>query len=158
MHDGAVQYMTDDKRFSQVSFKSYDLALDQLAGSVSNDDPLASTTSFDLVRDALFSGNWPEAVLKTLWKRSAEGLRVLAMCLFVAALAAFPNGRRRGFELPIEIAALGAAFVERAITSYMPGPGLMVASGSVVVAALGAIVLARKLRLFVPVGIRRASA
>ena len=158
MHDGAVQYMTDDKRFSQVSFHSYDLALDQLAGSVSNGDPLASTPSFDLVRDGLFTGHWPDDVIKALWKRSAEGLRVLAMCLFVAALAAFPNGKRQGFELPIEIAVLGAAFIERAITSYMPGPGLMVASGSVVVAGLGALLLARRLRLFVPVGIRRATA
>ena len=158
MHDGAVQYLTEDKRFSQISFQSYDLALDQLAGTVSNDDPLASTTSFELVRDALFSGHWSEDVVKTLWKRSAEGLRVLAMCLFVAALAAFPTGNRRGFVVPIEMAVLGAAFIERAITAYLPGPGLMVASGSVFVALLGAAILARKLRLFVPVGIRRAVA
>jgi lipopolysaccharide export system permease protein len=158
MHDGAVQYMTVDKRFSQVSFESYDLALDTLAGSIGNDDPLASTTSFELLRDGLFSGQWSNDVVKTLWKRSSEGLRVLAICLFVAALAAFPSGNRRGFELPIEIAVLGAAFLDRAITSYMPGPGLLVASGAVVVAVLGAILLARRLRLFVPVGIRRATA
>ena len=158
MHDGAVQYITDDKRFSQISFQSYDLALDALAGSVSSFDPLASTPSFDLVRDGVFSGQWSDDVIKTLWKRSAEGLRVLAMCLFVAALSAFPTGRRRGFELPIEIAVLGAAFIERAITSYLPGTGLMVASGSVVVALLGALLLATRLRLFVPVGIRRARA
>ena len=157
MHDGAVQYMTDDQRFSQVSFESYDLALDRLTGTVTNDDPLASTASFDLVRDALFSGSWSPEVVKTLWRRSAEGLRVIAMCLFVAALAAFPSGRRQGFELPIEMAALGAAFVDRAVTSYLPaGPGIMgVASGAVMVTLIGAVLMARKLRIFQRLPLRR---
>jgi lipopolysaccharide export system permease protein len=157
MHDGAVQYMTDDQRFSQVSFQSYDLALDRLTGSVTNDDPLASTPSFDLVRDALFSGHWSSDVVKTLWRRSAEGLRVIAMCLFVAALAAFPSGKRRGFEVPIEMAALGVAFVERAITSYFPvGPGLIAAApGAIAITLIGLVLMGRKLRIFQRVPIRR---
>lgn len=160
MHQGAVQYMTDDGRFSQVSFDSYDLALDRLTGTLGSDDPLASSPSFDLVRDAIFAGNWSPEVVKTLWKRSAEGLRVLAICLFVAALAAFPSGRRRGFVLPIEMAVLGAAFLERAITSYLPvGPGFLgTASGAVALALLGAVLLAGRLRIFQPMPLRRAVA
>jgi lipopolysaccharide export system permease protein len=159
LRDGAVQYMTDDQRFSQISFASYDLAMDQLAGSIDSHDPLASTSSFELVRDGLLSGKWSGDAMTTLWKRTAEGFRVIAMCLFVAALAAFPNGRRQGFGVPIELWVLGAAFVERALTSYVHGPGpFSLASGSVVIALLGAALLAWRARWLQPVGIRRVRA
>eukprot|EP01036_Dinobryon_divergens_P003735 gene3735-4946_t len=118
MHQGAVQYLSAEKRFSQVSFDGYDLPMDQLASSGDDSDPLAATTSIDL----LLSGDWNDTIAKTLWRRTAEGIRVIAMCLFVAGLAAFPTGARRGFVLPVEIAVLGAAFIERAISSYLPVP------------------------------------
>lgn len=159
MQKGAVQYMTAEKHFSEVSFDRYDLALDQLAGSLDDQDPLNVTTSIDLIRNAIFAGQWDDNIAKTLWKRSAEGLRVVAMCLFVTALAAFPTGRRQGFDVPIEISILGVAFLERAVTSYLPGPGLFgVASGSVLLILLGVVVLLRRLRVFQPVSLRRVTA
>ena len=151
MHQGAVQYLSAEKRFSQVSFDSYDLPMDQLASSGDDSDPLAATTSIDL----LLSGDWNDTIAKTLWRRTAEGIRVIAMCLFVAGLAAFPTGARRGFVLPIEIAVLGAAFIERAISSYLPVPGLFgLASGSVALMLAGVFLLARQLKLLRPGGRR----
>ena len=155
MHSGAVQYMSAEKRFSQVSFESYDLPLDQLAGSLDAQDPLAATPSTEL----LLSGHWDETTVRTLWKRTAEGIRVVAMCLFVAALAGFPTGNRQGFVVPIEIAVLGAAFIERGITSYLPGPGVFgVASGSIALTLLGIFLLALRLKIFQPSRIRRVAA
>ena len=91
-------------------------------------------------------------------KRSGEGLRVLAICALIAAIALFPTGRRRS-ELPIEIVVLGAAFIERAFTSYLVGPGILgVASGSVVLLAVALVLLLVRLRVFRSTGLQRRAA
>lgn len=152
MREGAVQYLTSDKRFSQISFDQYDLSLDSLTDPDEVKDPLAQVSSLDI----LASGNLNRAAVKTLLKRSGEGLRVIAICLFVAGVAAFPTGRRRRTEIPIELAVLGIAFLERGITSYLPGPGILgVASGSVILIAIGTVLLLVRLRVFRPVLRRR---
>jgi hypothetical protein len=57
------------------------------------------------------------------------------------------------------MSVLGAAFLERALTSYVHGPGpFSLASGSVVIALLGAALLAWRSRWLQPVGIRRVRA
>lgn len=158
MRDGAVQYLTADGRFSQVAFKQYDLPMDRLAADSGAADGLAQSPSYDLVATALETGHWDPAVVKTLLKRSGEGLRVLALCALVTALALFPSGRRRG-DAPVEIVVLGAAFIERALTSYVVGPGILgVASGSVIILAAALVLLCVRLRVFRPIRWRRKAA
>jgi lipopolysaccharide export system permease protein len=154
MRDGAVQYLTDQKRFSQISFRQYDLQLDSLTGTGEIKDSLNQKTSFDI----LASGDTSRAAIRILLSRTGEALRVLAMCAFVAAIAAFPTGNRRRVELPIELAVLAAAFIERGVTSYVVGPGILgVASGSVALAVLGTAILLVRLRAFRPLHVRRAA-
>ena len=109
--------------FSQISFNSYDLALDNLTSASSSDDPQAQTTSLELIANALATGELDGNSVKSLLKRTGEGMRVIAMCLLVVALAAFPSGKRRRFEIPVELVVLGASFIERGFSSYLPGPG-----------------------------------
>jgi len=149
MQDGAVQYLTADKRFSQVSFTRYDLTLDSLTGGFDSGDSLSQTSSLDLIGAALVSGQWSDATVQTLFRRSTEAFRAIAMCLFVTGLAAFPTGSRRRFEVPIELLVLGAAFIERAVTAYVPGLTVFgIASGTLLLLILGALILLRKLRVF----------
>jgi lipopolysaccharide export system permease protein len=156
MRNGAVQYLTADNGFSQVSFDKYDLPLDRLTGSTVSADPIAQASSLELLGTALSTGIWRADVVQALLKRTGEGLRVIAMCLFVAGLALFPTGQRRRTEIPIEFAVLGAAFLERAFTSYVGGPGILgVASGSVLLIGLSLLILLVRLRVFQPPGIRR---
>jgi lipopolysaccharide export system permease protein len=158
MRDGAVQYLSADGRFSQVAFKQYDQPMDQFAADAGAADGLGQTPSYDLVATALETGHWDPAVVKILLKRSGEGLRVLALCALVAALALFPSGRRRA-DAPVEIAVLGAAFIERALTSYIVGPGIFsVASGSVIILIGAAAILCVRLRVFRPIRWRRRAA
>jgi lipopolysaccharide export system permease protein len=97
------------------------------------------------------------AQVEALTRRSVEGFRVLAMCLFVASLAMFPTGNRRRFGLPLEIVVLAAAFIERGITSYarVPEP-YDLASGPVALTIAALVVLAVRLRVLLPVRRRAA--
>jgi lipopolysaccharide export system permease protein len=122
MQDGAIQQMTPDGRFSEVSFSRYDLALDKLAASTEPDKALNETTSFEIVGHALSGQELSRQEFDALVRRTAEGVRVIALCLFVGALGAFPTGRRGGFRLPIELTAMAFAFIERGITTYAPLP------------------------------------
>jgi lipopolysaccharide export system permease protein len=155
MHDGAIQYFTADNRFSQVSFTRYDLALDNLTSASEPTDSLALRSSLDILKDGKLSAD----AAKTLLKRTGEALRAIAICLFVTAISAFPTGKRARFEIPIEITVLGAAFLERAVTSYLPGPGILgVASGSILLTLAGAATLVVRLRVFQPVHLGRRTA
>ena len=159
MHDGAVQYLTADGRFSQIAFQQYDLPMDRLSGDSSNADPISLTPSYDLLARGLATGDWPADVVKTLLKRTGEGLRVIAICGLVASLAMFPSGARRRTDMPIEITVLAAAFVERAVTSYVVGPGVFsVASGSILMIIAAALLLGWRLHVLRPAGFRRAAA
>lgn len=159
MEKGALQYFGPDQRFSQVSFDRYDLALDRLTGAPTDDDPLAQTPSNDLVVQALATQQWDTAMLRTLLKRTGEGLRVIAMCALVVGVAAFPSGKRRRFEIPIEFVVLGAAFLERAITSFLPKTGLLgIGIGSLLLLAVALAINAARLRIFPPVRFGRAVA
>lgn len=157
MQDGAIQQLSDDKRISQVTFTRYDLALDELTGKIESSTGLTATSSIDIVRDGLAAGKWTREQVEALTRRSVEGLRVLAMCLFVASLAMFPSGNRRRFSLPLEIVVLAAAFIERGITSYarVPKP-YDLAAGPMVLAVVALVVLTIRLRVFFPVRRRAA--
>ena len=159
MQKGAVQYFSADERFSQVSFDRYDLPLDQLTGTIAQDDPLAQSSSIDLIAAAVRSGKVTPDLTRTLLRRSGEGLRVLAMCALVVGLAAFPTGKRRRIEVPIEFAVLGAAFLERALTSYLPKSGVLdIGLGSLLLLGAAILINLIRLRVFRSVGFKRAVA
>jgi lipopolysaccharide export system permease protein len=156
LRDGALQQFSGSKRLSEVSFTRYDLALDELTGEAETTDGLVQTSSIDLVGKMLRGRDLSRAESRALVRRTVEGLRVLAICLFVAAIASFPSGNRRRFAPPIELVVLGAAFAERGVTSYinLPSP-IDLAAGPVALTLLALVILAIRFRVFVPLRVRR---
>lgn len=151
MRDGAIQQFSADKRLTEISFTRYDLALDTLTADATATNDLAQRTSLDILGAALSGEQLGRPEINALVRRSVEGLRVLAICLFVAALGAFPSGNRRRMSAPIELSVLGAAFLERGVTSYAPLPEpFSLVSGPLALGLLGVIVLAIRFRLFRP--------
>lgn len=145
LSNGSIQYRSTAGRFSEVSFTRYDLAVDRLTGSGSGVGGVDTVNSIELVANGLASGNLGPAIGQ-LQNRFGEGFRVIEICLFVAALAAFPSGRR-GREFPTEVLVLLAAFVERAVSGNLPSPIPYIAnSGSVYLAALSLGIIAWRLR------------
>jgi lipopolysaccharide export system permease protein len=114
MRDGAVQYMTADLRMSEIRFERYDLAVDLLTQQATLNE---NATSLVLVQRALETG-WTDQIIAELAQRSAEGLRVIGMCLLILAVAGFPSGQRRGSRLPIEFVVLIIAFSDRGFSTY----------------------------------------
>lgn len=159
MFDGAIQQLVDNERMSEISFARYDIALDDLTGDPGTNDALAQTSSLDILSRWLSNGSVSYDEIRALVRRSAEGLRVLAMSLFVVAVTAFPSGNRRRAGAPIELTVLAAAFIERGLTSYAPAPqNWDLVSGSLLLALAGAALLAYKLRIFRPAPLRRTAA
>lgn len=153
MHDGAIQTLPEGERMSQIAFTRYDLALDELTGDVETGDALASVTSLEIVGKLLNGGKLTRAENRLLSRRSVEAGRVLAICLLVAALAAFPTGNRRKTRAPIELVVLGAAFLERGLSSYIPLPQpLDLAFGPGLLLTIALVILAVRFRIlsFVP--------
>lgn len=145
LNDGAIQYMSKTFQFSEVAFKRYDIAMERLTGPTEYRDVASETNSVDLVAGALASDNWG-GIEATLIKRLGEGLRVIAICLFVASLSAFPHGRRSA-NLPIELVVLGAAFFERGMASNFPLQGVYgPMTGVFMLLALSALILAWRFR------------
>lgn len=157
--DGAIQYLSADQKYSEVTFARYDIAVDRLTGAMDAPTGPDTVTTPDLIAEALASGQLSGAARAAIGARLGEGLRVLATCLLVAGLAAFPHGRRNKLEIPIEMIILLLAFAERAVTAYlrMPDP-LLPPSGAVAVAAIGAGILFYKLRGFGPARSREVAA
>jgi lipopolysaccharide export system permease protein len=152
LRDGAIQYMSDDLQFSRVSFARYDVAMERLTGPTGSRDVLGETNSFSLVAQMLARGAWDERAARELGERLGEAVRLAALSLFVAALAAFPHSRRAGREVPIEIVILAMAFIERGVSSYVqPGWLLTPVSGSYMLIALSIVVLLLRFRAYTPV-------
>jgi lipopolysaccharide export system permease protein len=151
LRDGAIQYMTDEMQFSAVSFQRYDLAMDRLTGEIGSRNRTAETDTVALVAEALAKGDWKGSVRRELGERMGEGIRLAALCLFVAALMMFPHSRRAGREVPIEIVVLVVAFIERGVSSsYQPDwlPAPVIASFALI--ALSVLVLLLRFRAFSP--------
>ena len=146
LRDGYLQYTTDQLAFSQITFSTYDVSLDRLTDPVVNRDPLAESSTFDIVREGLSTGVWSEGAINMLINRSAEGLRIVGICLLVAALAGFPTGKRLRLVLPLEATVLAAAFGERLVATYFPGMFAPYA-GAVVMILVSLVILAVKLRV-----------
>ena len=149
--DGTIQYRNSDNQFSEISFNRYDMILDRLVADADTDERVAEVTSLTLIERAMAAGEWPSGTLDEVLKRSVEGLRVLALCAFVAAIAAFPSGRRKPPAMPIEVTVLLVAVLERAISTYAPGGGALPAAGGALLLLVASLLLLMiRLRVFVP--------
>lgn len=151
MRDGSLQYLGADDDFSEITFAAYDVALERLTDPIEDRDAVAEKDTIQLIVEQSALPQWNPNVAAKVAGRMSEGVRILAMCLFVAALTAFPTGSRRRFRLPIEVTVLIVAFAERGISTYAPVPPLVLPfAGALAVMALGALIMAVKLRLFRP--------
>lgn len=149
--DGTIQYRNSNNQFSEISFNRYDMVLDRLVADSDSDERVAEVTSLTLAERAAAAGAWQPAMLDEVLKRGIEGLRVLALCAFVAAIASFPSGRRKAPAMPIEVTVLVVAVFERAISTYLPGGGaLPAAAGAIVLLVVSLFVLLVRLRVFMP--------
>lgn len=152
LSNGAIQFRNADGQFSEISFGRYDIEMTRLTGAIDDTRTRRQTTSWTLVTEALAEGEITPAVTRQLIDRTVEGLRVLALCAVVAAIAAFPTGSRRRGLIPIELIVFAIAFAERGITSLLPTRGLLsAANGSIAMLAVAVIVLVFRLRLLSPV-------
>jgi len=109
--DGSMQFKQSDNQLSVISFNRYDLSLDKLISESNSSKTINETDSFRLIMGKLNS-----TAKKELNERFSETLRVLALCLFVAAISIFPNARRGKKLFPIEIIVLLIGLGERAIS------------------------------------------
>lgn len=149
--DGTIQYRNSNDQFSEISFNRYDMVLDRLVANADTNERLAEVSSLALAERAAAAGEWPKDALDEVLKRSIEGLRVVVLCLFVAAIASFPSGRRKAPLMPIEVTVLVVAVLERAISTYAPGGGaLPAAAGALLLGAGSLLVLLVRLRVFIP--------
>lgn len=149
LRNGALQYLAEDGRYSEVRFERYDVKVESLAQAAPSTDPLSETDSFQMIAEALQTGQWSEAVVRRLLDRSVEGLRVLGVCLMVLAIASFPSGSRARIRLPLEAIVLLLAFAERGVGAYSPlgtGTGALMMTG-VSFAVLALRARPRRLRL-----------
>lgn len=139
LRDGSLQYTEANGRFSEISFARYDLNVDLLTQEPNTANPIYETNSVTLVQNAMASGTWSSELTSMLYRRMAEGLRVIGISMMVLAMAGFPGGQRRSRALPMEAVVLVLAFAERGITAYSPlgaatGAGLLILiSGAILI-------------------------
>jgi len=153
LENGTIQYRTADGQFSEISFDRYDIALDRLTGEADTAKRKRDLPTWDMVQAAAADGSWPPDWVERIAQRTADGLRVVALCLFVLAISGFPSGRRREPRIPVEVTVLCAVLFERALTSYAPIAGWpQQFIGLLLVTAVALVILVIRLRLFAPVG------
>lgn len=151
LRDGSIQYLSSDGEFSRVSFRRYNIDVSSLTKPLGRGGRLADLNTVQLLRRGLGTGTWSAAMVETLTGRLAEGLKIIATCLFVLAIAAFPNARRTRFEMPRELLVLLVAFLQGAIGNYAPGPPqIALTIGPLLVLVASAIALVWRMRIFAP--------
>jgi len=149
LHDGALQYLSSDKDFSEVSFKTYNIALNKLTEPTGNRDDFAETTSWDIVKAALAANEWPADLQRQFFDRLTQGLRAIAMCAFVGAVALFPHARRGRNWVPFELVPIVVAYFDTSLDSFIGGPPVVQAfTGTAVVFGMGMLILGWRLHLF----------
>lgn len=139
LNNGAIQVMTDDGQFSEISFARYDLAVERLTGLTDFVGGIETINTVDLISRAIATGGADRDAMQSIGARLGEGLRVLAICLFVAAVAAFPHARRASFEIPIEIVVIFIAFAERAVSALMPPISTLLPFSGALLIAVGSL-------------------
>ncbi len=146
LSDGAIQYMTDDGRFSEITFALYDLAAGRLTEAGKSGTSDADRTTPEIIAGAVAQGGIGAASLNSVLARIGEGTRVIAFCLFVVAAAFFPSGARGGTRLPLEIVVLLVAFVERTSIAILPVSPLFASGGSILILMAALLFLGGRLQ------------
>lgn len=145
LRDGTIQNMSGDGRYSEIAFATYDLAIDRLARSEDAPPGVAEMTTHDLVARVL-AGEDRSSYRQTILRRLTDGLKTVAICVLVTALAAFPAPTRRRRWVPLELVVLVAAFVELGITTYAPFGRGFPNAGAILMLAASSALLAWRLR------------
>lgn len=146
LRNGAIQYMSADARYSEIAFASYDLAIDRLSSRSDAPAGIDEETTPALAA-RLLAGDAPRGTWQLIINRALEGFRVIAMCLMVTAIAAFPGGERRGERVPLEIVVILAAFAERGLSAFRPLEiPMFPVTGSLAIAIASIVAIALKLR------------
>lgn len=123
LNDGAIQYENAERTgLSQIRFAQYHISLASLIEAAAENRGVEQADSFELV-NAILSGEVrnPRAAFATLHSRLADTLRAFALCALAAALCAFPDGKRGGRRVPMELVILLVAFGEQAISAFSGG-------------------------------------
>ncbi len=139
LRDGVLQNYERDGQYSEVRFTRYNLSVESLATSVDAGSSLAQMTSLELISAAMVNEPGRPEIIAQLLNRSSEALRVIGICLFVLAIAAFPSGKRARIRLPLEAVVMLVAFGERGLSSYSP---LGMGTGAIALIVISGIVLA----------------
>ncbi|WP_196258898.1 LptF/LptG family permease [Pelagibacterium limicola] len=123
LNDGAIQYENRVRGgLSQIRFVQYHISLASLIDAGSPNRGIDQADTLDLMeRIAAEEIRNPEAAIATIHGRLADTLRALALCAFVAALCAFPDGKRAAKRLPLELVVLLVAFAEQAVSAFSGG-------------------------------------
>lgn len=146
LHDGTLQYLSKGTDFSEIAFKTYDIGLKQLVQATLNRDPNEARTTYEIVANAVADHQLAPATFRLLLKRMAEGLRVISMCVFMAAITAFPHARRRRTRFPLELVPLLVAYAGNLTENFALPPILSQFAGPAAILAAGLLVLAYRLR------------
>lgn len=118
LQEGRLQITPTEGKFSEIEFTRYDLAIDKLTDPIELDNPLSNQDTLTLIQQAMKIGQFEPDAIGQIQLRMAEGLRVISLCLLIAAYSAFPHGRRRRAYLPPELVVLSIAIFERSISDY----------------------------------------
>jgi lipopolysaccharide export system permease protein len=123
LNDGAIQYESTARQgLSQIRFVQYHISLASLIEAGSQNSGIDQADTFDLIGQIQTEEirNAP-AVIAAIHSRLADTLRALAVCAFVAALCAFPDGKRAAKRIPLELVVLLVAFAEQAVSAFSGG-------------------------------------
>jgi len=119
LKDGTLQ-LQDAGGFREVQFNAYELSLEGLTDVGGAAAGLLELDTPDLLAQTGRDGQWSQVVRDEVNARLAETIRVAGLCVFMAALMAFPNARRSRFHMPMEVVVLGVTLVDRVVS-----PGLL---------------------------------
>ncbi|MCF6302292.1 MAG: LptF/LptG family permease, partial [Devosiaceae bacterium] len=134
LRNGRLQATPSPGKFSEIEFARYDLAIENLTDPVRTSNPIIQRSTLDLINQGLKAGSFSGGLSDQLHWRFSEGPRVLALCLLIASLGAFPHGRRAKRHFPPELLVFGLAFSERSASGiaaqispygYYVGPVVM---------------------------------
>lgn len=142
LRDGSLQILKQGTDFSEIKFNGYELALDNITQTADRRNLDDETTTFEF----LFSQEALTAPQKeAVDRRFAETFRVFALCLFVAALTAFPHARRKANIVPLEMITIIVAISDRVVSDAAPLPLFGNSTGAVYVGILGISILLPRL-------------
>lgn len=145
LRDGHIQNMSESNRYSEIAFASYDLAIDRLSGDEATATGLEEVTTPEFIARIL-SGDNRRPYWQHITRRMSDGLKTLAICALVTALAAFPRGNRRNRWVPLELVVIVAAFIELGISGFGPLVAIVPNPGAMLMLALSGALIAWKLR------------